>query len=279
MKFKIVTDSSSDVLSLAGTPFASVPLKIMSGGKTYVDTPELDVAGMVADLRAHKGKSSTACPSVHDWLEAFGDAERVLCLTITSGLSGTWNSASLAAREYEEVHPERRVFVMDTLSTGPEMRLLIEKAAALSEAGADFDAIVEAVKAYHQHTHLLFSLSSLHNLVANGRVNPAIGALVGLLGIRVLGIASAKGDIEMVAKSRGDRKARQAIITAMNARAYQGGRVHIAHCNNEANALALREALLAEYPAAAITIAPARGLCSYYAEEGGLLIGFETGIK
>lgn len=275
MTFKIVADSSSDVLSLARVPFASVPLTIMAGGRTYVDDPQLDVAGMVADLRAHKGKSSTACPGLHEWLSAFEGAEHVICLTITSQLSGTYNAAKVAAKEYEELHPGCRVFVMDSLSTGPEMRLLAEKAESLILAGHDFDEVVRRLSEYHQKTHLLFCLTSLHNLVMNGRVNPALGALVGLLGIRVLGCASPRGELEIVGKHRGDKKATQAIQTAMRGRHYDGGKVYITHCNNEAMALALRERLLRDWPAADVSVGPTRGLCSYYAEEGGLLIGYE----
>lgn len=275
MNFKIVADSSSDVLCLPHVPFASAPLTIVAGENTYVDTAELDVAGMVADLKAHKGKTSTACPGLEDWLNAFGDAENILCFTITSGLSGTYNSAKVAAHEYEELHPGRRVFVMDTLSTGPEMRLLIEKAAALIHAGQDFDQVIEGVTAYAQHTYLLYALASLHNLVSNGRVNPAVGALVGLLGIRVLGCASAKGDLEILGKARGEKKTLSLIMSAMKERVFGGGRVHIAHCNNEPAANALKELLIANWPGANVSICPARGLCSYYAEEGGLLIGFE----
>ena len=275
MNFKIVADSSSDVQFLPQVPFASAPLSIVVGDRTYVDTPDLDVPAMVAHLRAHKDKTSTACPSPHDWLSAFGDAENVLCFCITSGLSGTYNAAKIAAHDYEEQHPGRRVFVMDSLSTGPELRLLIERAEELIVAGHDFDSITSALTAYHRQTHLIFCLSSLHNLVMNGRANPAIGALVGLLGIRVIGVASPKGDIEMVGKARGDKKALQANLNAMLDRGYNGGKVRIDHCSNEPAALALRDRLLARWPSADIRIGEARGLCSYYAEEGGLLIGFE----
>ena len=275
MNFKIVADSSSDVLCLQHVPFASAPLTIVAGERTYVDNAELNVAGMVADLKAHKGKTSTACPGIEDWLNAFGDAEHIICFTITSGLSGTYNSARLAAQEYEELHPGRRVFVMDTLSTGPEIRLLLEKTDALIHAGLDFDQVVENITAYGQHTHLLYALASLHNLVSNGRVSPAVGALIGLLGIRVVGCASAKGDLEILGKARGEKKTLTVILSAMKERLFGGGRVHIAHCNNESGANALKELLLAHWPGVNVSIAPARALCSYYAEEGGLLIGFE----
>ena len=275
MSFRIVADSSSDVLELTRIPFASAPLTIIAGDHTYIDDPDLNVAGMVSDLRVHKGKTSTACPAPHDWLTAFDDAEYILCFTITSVLSGSYNSAKVAAHEYEEMHPGRRVFVMDTLSTGPEMRLLIERAEDLISSGLDFDSVVAALTAYSRETHLLFCLRSLHNLVVNGRVNPAIGALVGLLGIRVIGCASAKGDLEIIGKARGDKKAVQTNLNAMRDRGFSGGKVRIDHCDNEEAAQALRDLILAEWPSADVIIGPARGLCSYYAEDGGLLIGFE----
>ena len=275
MKTKIVADSSSDVLRLSQISFAPAPLSIIAGERAYVDDPALDVSGMVTDLRAHKGKTSTACPGLHDWLTAFGDADWIICFTITSQLSGSYNSAKVAAQEYEELHPGRRVCVFDSLSTGPEMRLLIEKAEALFLSGLDFDRVVEELRAYSRRTHLLFCLRSLHNLVSNGRVSPAIGALVGLLGIRVLGCASPKGELEIIGKHRGDNKALQAIQAAMADRSYNGGKVYITHCNNESMAETLRQRLLAVWPAAEVLVGPTRGLCSYYAEEGGLLIGFE----
>lgn len=275
MTFQIVADSSSDVLSLPHVSYAQVPLAIRAGGVTYVDDAALDVSGMVDALRAGKGKSSTACPGLEDWLNAFGDAERVICVTITSALSGTCSAAKVAAREYEETHPGRRAYVLDSLSTGPEMRLILEKLDELAAPDADFDAVVQEIEAYRRHTHLLFCLQSLHNLVVNGRVNAAVGALVGLLGIRVIGQASAKGELEIVAKARGEKKAQKAVWSAMSAHGYAGGKVRITHCRNAEGAEALARTIREAWPGADVSVGPARGLCSYYAEEGGLLVGYE----
>lgn len=275
MNFKIVSDCSSNVLQLSQVPFASAPLTIVAGSHTFVDDAELDVAAMTAELKNHKGKSSTACPGPQDWLTAFGDAEAVICVTITSGISGAYNAAKIAAHDYEELHPGRRVFVLDTLSTGPEMQLIVEKAEELILSGMDFDAIAEALTGYARQTHLIFSLCSLHNFVMNGRVNPALGAIVGLLNIRVIGCASAKGELEPIAKTRGDKKALQALLTAMRERGFNGGKVRLAHSNNELLAQTMRDLILTEWPGADISMEANRGLCSYYCEEGGLLVGFE----
>ena len=82
---------------------------------------------MLKELKEYKGKSSTACPSVGDWLEAFGDADIVYGSAITSHLSGCYNAAAIAADEYRGRYPGRKVFILDTLSTGPEMELITEK--------------------------------------------------------------------------------------------------------------------------------------------------------
>ncbi len=275
MTYKIVADSSSNVLTLGAVAFASVPLTIRAGDTTFIDGPACDPADVTAFMAGYKGKSSTACPATQDWLDAFGDAEAVFCVTLTSGLSGTYNSARLAAQEYEAAHPGRRVHVVDSLSAGPELRLIVEKLQALILSGLDFDAIVSAIEGYTGRTHLVFSLQSLHNFVANGRVSPAVGALVGLLGIRVVGRASEAGTLEPLSKVRGDKKALPELIAQMRNLGWQGGRVRIAHNGNAGMAMALCEAIRGLYADADVMVEHCRALCSYYAEQGGVLVGFE----
>jgi DegV family protein with EDD domain len=275
MNYKIVADSSSDVLALDSVPFANVPLVIHAGEKTFVDDENCDVAAMTDYMLTYKGKSSTACPGTQDWLDAFGEAENVFCVTITSGLSGSYNSARIAAEEYMAAHPGRRVHVVDTLSAGPELRLVVEKLQELILAETPFDEIVEEIEKYHKRSFLVFSLQSLHNFVANGRVSPALGALVGLLGIRVVGKASEQGTLEPLSKVRGDKKALNEIVRIMKELGWNGGRVRIAHNENAAMADSLAAALRAVHDKLDVAIERCRGLCSYYAEKGGLLVGFE----
>ena len=272
---KIVTDSSADTLLLEGVDFASAPLTIVTAEKEYVDDAALDVALMVEDLLKYSGKSSTACPAVGDWLAAFGDAEEVFCVTITSNLSGSYNAATIAAQDYMEAHPDRRVFVLDSLSTGPEMRLLLERLRDDVAAEMGFQAICDDVSAYSAKTGLIFVLESMKNLANNGRVSKLAAKAAGLLGIRAVGKASDHGTLEMLDKCRGAKKALAAIVEQMAAQGYGGGAVRISHVGNEAAALTLRDTLAERYPQAEIQVYGARGLCSFYAEKGGLLIGFE----
>lgn len=275
LKTKILLDSSSNVYELPGVEYACVPLKIITDEQEYVDTPDVDAVGMAQMLRTYKGRTSTSCPNVSDWLAACEGADQVFIITITGTLSGAYNAALLAAEEYEADHPGARTFVLNSLSTGPEMRLIAEKIVELLQAGHDFDTICEEILAYHKHTHLLFSLESLANLARNGRVNPAVAAMARMLGIRIVGQASDEGDLEVVSKTRGEHGALERIILEMKARGYAGGRVYIAHCCNPTAAERLKKMIFAVFSGAAVEIEPCGALCSYYAEQGGLLIGYE----
>ena len=272
---KIVADSSADTLTLAGVDFAAAPLTIVTDPKEYVDDATLNVAEMVEDLLHYSGRSSTACPGVGDWLAAFGDAEEVFCVTITGNLSGSYNAAKVAAETYMEQYPTRRVFVLDSLSTGPEMRLLLERLRDDVATGMDFDAIREDVSAYSAKTGLLFVLESMKNLANNGRVSRLAATAAGLLGIRAVGKASVVGTLEMLEKCRGGKKALAAVVQNMEDLGYVGGAVRISHVGNEEAAQSLRDAIVELHPEAEIEVYSARGLCSFYAEKGGLLIGFE----
>ena len=274
-KVKIVADSSSDVANFNELNFCSAPLKIITSVKEYIDDDKLNVEGMVDDLLKYSGKSSTACPSPEDWLSAFGDSEYVFCVTITSNLSGSYNSACTAKGLYEEEYPERKVYVVDSLSTGPEMQLIIEKIAECVKADMEFTQVCDAIKEYCKHTGLLFMLESMKNLANNGRVSPLVAKAVGLLGIRIVGKASDVGTLEVMEKCRGEKKALPAIVDNMKKIGFKGGKVIINHCFNPAAAENLKELIVSQFPNTDIIIGQNRGLCSFYAEKGGLLVGFE----
>ena len=275
MNFKIIADSSSDMLSLNGVPFEVTPLKIVTDKKEYVDNLNLDVNEMVDDLFSYKGKSSSSCPNADEWLTAFGDAQYIFCITITATLSGSYNAACIAKEMYEEQHPDRKVFVINSLSTGPEMKLIVEKIKELIENGKTFDEICEDINLYTQKTGLIFMLESMKNLANNGRVSHLAAKAAGLLGIRVVGKASDVGDLQPLDKARGEQKAITSIFDCMHKEGYWGGKVRIAHCQNEKVAESLKTLITKEFAKADVEIYSCRGLCSFYAEKGGVLIGFE----
>ena len=276
-KIKIVADSSADLYSFEGIAFASAPLKIVSAEKEWVDNAALDIEEMVETLLHYSGKSGSSCPSPADWEDAFEDYEEVFCVTITGNLSGSYNSACIAAEEYMSLHPERRVHVFDSLSTGPEMHLIIDKIAELAANELSFDEIVQAVNAYMQRTGLLFLLESMQNLANNGRCSRLAAKAAGILNIRPLGKASDIGTLEMLEKPRGEKASLKALKSTLAELGYKGGKIYIAHCLNPDMAGKLRAAVLEGFPEAHVEIYPCGGLCSFYAEKGGMLIGFEKG--
>ena len=276
-KVKIVADSSADLLALNTVPFESVPLKVITAEREYVDDEALDVETMVDELAHYKGRSSSSCPNASEWLAAFGDADEVYCVAITATLSGSYNAACLAKAQYEEEHPDRRVYVVNSLSAGPGLQLLVEKLKELVADGRAFEDVCVAIEHYRQKTGLLFSLESMINFANNGRVSPLVAKAAGLFGIRVVGKASDEGDLQPLDKCRGEEKAVSAVAAHLVELGYDGGRVCIHHCQNERAATALRDKVWAKFPEAAVEIRPCRGLCSFYAEHGGLLVGYERG--
>ena len=279
MKFKIIADSSSDILNLEGIPFESVPLKISTAHQEYVDNQVLDVNAMVNDLFDYKGKSSSSCPNTNEWLNAFENAQYIFCITITGTLSGSYNAACAAKQIYEEQFPERRVFVINSLTTGPEMKLIIEKLKELILLGNTYEYICEAIMLYTKKTGLLFMLESMKNLANNGRVSHISAKAAGLLGIRVIGKASDIGDLQPLDKARGEQKALCTIISRIRQEGYSGKKIRISHCQNQHFAENIKNCILKEFGDVDIEIYPCRGLCSFYAEKGGILIGFEKSVQ
>ena len=274
-KIRIVSDSSSDLFTLSGVEYASAPMKVIAGEHEFIDDEELDVDSMVDFFNKYKGKSRTSCPNTADWLRAFGDADDVICVTITSGLSGSYNSACVAKEAFESENEGKRVFVVDSLSAGPEMSLIVTKIKEYVESGMPYEKICENIKKYKEKTGLIFMLKSLKNFANNGRVSPIVAKIVGIAGICIVGKASDKGTLEPTHKVRGESRSLDTLISDLDRLGYGGGRVSIGHCQNEQAAKRLSDMIKAKFEKAKIEIHKFRGLCSFYAEYGGVLVGFE----
>lgn len=275
MKRKIVADSSCDMWELNGVDFAVAPMTISTDNKHYVDNQELDVHLMSEDLAKYKGVSHTACPSAGSWLDCYEGYDEVFVVTLTGAMSGTYNSAMTAKGIYEEENENVKVHVFDSLSTGPEMRLLIEKLKEMIEEDLPFEEIVEKGQDYLKHTRLFFALKSLHNFAMNGRVSKAVASAIGVLNISIFATASEEGTIQQISKCRGEKKVVRSMIEHLENAGYHGGKVRISHANNLKLAHNVRDKILELYPHADIIVYPMGGLCTYYAEIGGLLVGCE----
>ena len=145
----------------------------------------------------------------------------------------------------------------------------------LLNRGLSFEEIVAGVREYQNHCHILFCLESMNNLARNGRVNPAVAKIASVLGIRACGDAQ-NGQIIPSQKPRGQKKATEVLASMIRERGFTNDSwLRIAHCFGETQAQLLIDAVKKDFPNARYTVEPTGALCSFYAEEGGLMIAME----
>ena len=271
---KLIIDSSSNMKSDPDHNVEVVPLTISFGGKDYIDDQNLNIREFLNDMNQNQVAGKTTCPSIQAWLNALEGTEKAIIITMTSGMSGTFSSALQAKTMYEEKHPTRQIIVVDSRSAGPELTIVLHGIEKMIQGDIRFVDLEEVIAKFRMRTHLLFILQSLHNLSLNGRVSPVAAKVAGLLKIKLIGTASKEGKLEPLTKGRGMKKAMRELLKYMKDDNYHGGEVIIDHCENEKDAEIIKDKILAEYPDAQVTIRPMRGLCSFYAEEGGIMVGF-----
>ena len=279
MTWKIIADSGCDFREMANlakdTQFESVPLTIQVENEIFVDDKQLEIDLMMEKMYASSAASKSACPSPDDYLKSFEGVDKIFVVTITGTLSGSNNSAQVAKKIFLEEHPDAQIHVIDSLSAGGEVDLLVTKLNELIQQDLSFDEVVEVISGYQEKTKLLFVLAKVDNLVKNGRLSKLLGTVVGLLNIRMVGEASQTGTLELLQKARGPTKALASAIEELLKAGYKGGRLIIAHRNNEKFCQQISQLIQEKYPQAQIETVPTSGLCSFYAEEGGILMGYE----
>lgn len=278
MQWNIITDSSCDMLDFerpnSNISFSSIPFVISVGEKDYVDSETLNVPELISAMEKCEDASHTSCPSPYAWYEQFENSGYSIAVTISSKLSGSYNSAHTAKNMILERYPEKRIALIDSHSAGPEIIMIIERLYELIESGNDFDSVIKQIEDYIQHTHIIFALASFNNLVKNGRMSKLVGFMAGKLGFWGIGIGTEEGTIKIKQKTRGNSKALAAIIEDMKERGIKQDKVIISHCQNTELAERLKDIIQNVWHDVKVKIVPARGLCSYYAERGGLIVGY-----
>ena len=281
MTWNIVSDSSCDLRMAAfesdRVRFETVPLRIQVGEREFLDNDDLVVPDLLDAMSQEKSASSTACPSPAAFARAFEAGDCTVCFTISSNLSGTYNSAVMGREMVLEEHPEKKVCIIDSKATAGAMVLLIRKAKELMEAGeaGDFEGICDQLRLYQAALRTCFTLENFDNLIKNGRMRPLVGTLLHSLGIHVIADATPQGTIHVADKARGEAKTHQAITALMKgSKDCTGAEVVISHCENMAGALKLKQQILEDLPVKSVDVIPCRGLTSFYAMEKGLIVGY-----
>ena len=279
MSWNIVMDSSCDLMvskqSFRNAELKIAPLTIRVGEKEFVDDDNIDVPVLLDAMDKEKSVSSTACPPPDAFYEHFKTADNVICICITSNLSGTYNAALVAEKMIKEEYPKKNVHVVNSYNTAGGMVLIARYADKLIGEGLPFDTIVEKVEEYVKEARLVFTLEKFDNLIKMGRMKPLVGKVVAALGIHLIAQASDVGTVELMFKVRGDEKTLEKMVDYMKEQKDMTGKpVVISHCNNHKAVERITALIKEKCKTDDITVNHCKGLTSFYAMEKGLLIGY-----
>ena len=274
MKYKIVVDSSSDLrrdyIKDKEVGFEVVPLTINVGENIFVDDDSINVDAMLKAMHASKVKATSACPSSEYFKNSYKEADYVICITMTSRLSGTYNAAYLGSNDCDS-----KVHVVDSKSTGGCMRLLVDKAYELIKQDLPFEKLCYELEKYKESINLFFVLDTFENLVKNGRMSKLTAFVANALYIKPLCEAK-EGVIEIYEKPRTMKGALNRLVECIDKKCSdtENRKCVITHCKNEEAANFLKEEISRKYKFKEIIIEEMRGLCSFYALEKGVLVAF-----
>lgn len=241
----IITDSTCDLPAgeLQNLNIHRVPLYVHFKGEVYKDWLEINPKDIVAGVSAGAAIPTTSQPSPQDFINAFEaavtqGATEILCVTISSKLSGTYGSATVAA---EDVSVPVHVFDSQAASLG--IAMMLKRAASLRDQNAETDAILGELERIRAQAMLRFTVGTLDYLKKNGRIGGANALLGSLLNIKPI-LAVVDGRVEPVGRVRGGKKALQTMLADFKELAKQGTPVvHFLHIQDVSAAETLREEL------------------------------------
>lgn len=278
MKVKIIADSSCDLSEdiKKSLNIEIAPLILQLKDKEYVDDEKLDVMGYVKDMGICEVAPKTSCPSPEEYMKKYEGEESVFIVTLSSKLSGSYNSAVLAKNLFLDEIGNKFIHVFDSLSASVGETLVALKINELSQKGIEELEIVEIVTKYIHEMKTFFLLESLEHLAKAGRLNPIIAKVANMLSIKPIMGSTKEGTIRLVEKTRGYKKAfgRLLDIIGEEGENLEQKVLGIAHCNCFERAEKFKEEVLKKYNFKDVFIVEMAGLSSTYADDGGIVIAF-----
>ena len=276
MKFKIVADSSCDLNEDLEKKMdvKLVPFKIDVDDDSFVDDQDIDVSELIRKMHASPNPIKTSCPSPGDFAEEY-DAENVYVVTISEQLSGTYNSAILARDMVLEESPKKFIHVFNSKSASVGETLTAIKIKECIDEKLSNSQLVEKVENFIDDMKTYFISEDLSNLVKNGRISKTKGLLINALNIKPVMKATDDGNIEMVDKARGSKKAFKKLVDIIGESGvkFEERIVAISHANALQKALDLKEDLK-KYNFKDIIIVETKGLSTGYVNDGGVILAF-----
>lgn len=276
MGYKIVADSCCElpVDLQEDKRLQIVPLELEIGDYRILDDEHFNQKDFLHRVSEYSGCPRSACPSPERFLAAYGEkAERVYVITLSSQLSGSYNSAMLAKNLYLEKNGEKQIHVFDSESASGGETQIVLKIMELEEAGLPFGDIVERVERFRSSVRTYFVLDNLETLRKNGRLSGVKALVASTLNIKPI-MTGCKGKILQKAQCIGMKKAlaRLGEMLAAELRDAKDRCLIISHCNAPERAEFIKKLILAKAQFKKVIILNTRGISSMYANEGGIIV-------
>ena len=275
MSYKIVGDSCCDYTTVENKKdtFIQIPLTLDVDGFQIRDDDTFEQIEFLKRVAVSKECPRSACPAPEEYMKAYEQADDIYVVTLSSELSGSYNSAVLAKNLYEEEHGNKNIHVFNSKSASSGQLLICRFIEALVEAGNPFEEVVERVEKYIEGLHTYFVLETLDFLRKNGRLSRVQAILAGALNIKPV-MGSENGTIIKLTQVRGMKKAISSMIdyAIAGCENKEEKDLVIAHCNCYERAEKAKEEIEKKAQFKSITIVDTRGVSSLYAGDGGIII-------
>ncbi|WMM25701.1 DegV family protein [Tissierella sp. MB52-C2] len=278
MNYKIVADSSCDLNEelKENLNISLVPFNIDVDDTKFIDDESMDSMELIRAMRNSPNPVKTSCPSPGDFVTEYKDADNVFAVTISSQLSGTYNSAVLAKKMVQEEEPNKFIHVFDSKSASVGETLVSMKIQELVENRLSNLEIVEKVENYINGMKTFFILESLDNLIKNGRISKTKGLIANVLNLKPIMGATDEGEIKLVENTRGSKKAFKRLVDIIGetGEKFEEKILAISHANALEKAEELKEEIQRKYNFKDIIVVKTAGLSTAYAYDGGVILVF-----
>ena len=277
MEYRIIADSCCDLTPELKEELSvtTVPLTMRLGSKEFRDDDNLDLPAFMAEMEACTDKIGSASPSPSAYQEAFEPGATNFAVTISSKLSGSYDSAMLGKQLAEE-DGNADIHVFDCKSASAAETLLTIKIHELIKNNLSRDAIIDSINHFIKSMKTYFVLERYDNLQKNGRLNKITGKIISVLGVRLVMGADQNGDIALYQKARGESSMLEKMVALVenSGKKTDGEKMVISHCNNPGLAQRLADAVKERFHFAHIYLVPTGGLSSLYADNKGVVMAF-----
>ena len=277
MRYKIVVDSCCELpVEYKDDPrFERIPLTLEVGDYRILDDETFNQREFLDKVAAYPKCPKSACPSPERYRDAFAaDADHIYCVTLSSHLSGSYNSAVLGKNLCEEEFGQKDIHVCDSESASIGETQIAMKIMELEEKGSlSFAEIVEKLEAFRSAMNTYFVLDNLETLRKNGRLSGVKALIASTLSIKPV-MGAIGGVIIQKGQTVGIKKAlyKMAEIIVKEGKNLDKKVLYISHCNCLARADQVKKILLARTKFKEVKILNTAGVSSMYANEGGVII-------